>query len=69
MRDLRHISSLFDMRADFVHAHPYGSGHINDTYCASHNLDRCRNQFAFVSKLEMRMTELVGVVDRVQQGI
>lgn len=22
------------MRADFVHAHPYGSGHINDTYCA-----------------------------------
>lgn len=32
--DLRAISRLFDMRADFVHAHPYGSGHINDTYCA-----------------------------------
>ncbi len=34
MHDLAHVSSLFDMRADFVHAHPYGSGHINDTYCA-----------------------------------
>jgi hypothetical protein len=34
MHDLRAISQLFDLRADFVHAHPYGSGHINDTYCA-----------------------------------
>lgn len=25
---------MFDIRADFVHAHSYGSGHINDTYCA-----------------------------------
>ena len=25
---------MFDIRADFVHAHAYGSGHINDTYCA-----------------------------------
>ncbi len=33
--DLREISSLFDIRADYVHGIPYGSGHINDTYCAS----------------------------------
>jgi hypothetical protein len=33
--DLRKISALFDVRADFVHGIPYGSGHINDTYCAS----------------------------------
>ncbi len=32
--DLREISALFEMSADFVHALPYGSGHINDTYCA-----------------------------------
>ncbi len=32
--DLRSIAALFDMRADFVHAQVYGSGHINDTYCA-----------------------------------
>ena len=32
--DLRAVSEAFDLRADFVHAHPYGSGHINDTYCA-----------------------------------
>lgn len=35
IHDIRAISSLFDMRADFVHAHPHGSGHINDTYCAT----------------------------------
>ena len=35
LHDIRSISSLFDMRADFIHAHPHGSGHINDTYCAT----------------------------------
>lgn len=33
--DLRAIASLFDLRADFIEGIPYGSGHINDTYCAS----------------------------------
>lgn len=35
IHDIRAISALFDMRADFIHAHPHGSGHINDTYCAT----------------------------------
>ncbi len=30
--NLRSICGLFDLRADFVDAIPYGSGHINDTY-------------------------------------
>ncbi len=34
MHDLRAVSDLFEMRADFVDAQPFGSGHINDTYCA-----------------------------------
>jgi Ser/Thr protein kinase RdoA (MazF antagonist) len=33
MHDLRAISALFDMRADFVEAQAFGTGHINDTYC------------------------------------
>jgi len=33
--NLREISGLFDVRADFVHGQAYGSGHINDTYCGS----------------------------------
>ena len=37
MHDLRAISLLFQMRADFIEAHDYGSGHINDTYCATYN--------------------------------
>ncbi|WP_435894484.1 phosphotransferase enzyme family protein [Oceaniferula spumae] len=34
MHNLAEVAGLFDMRADFVNGHPYGSGHINDTYCA-----------------------------------
>jgi hypothetical protein len=34
LHDIRAISSMFDMRADYVSASAYGSGHINDTYCA-----------------------------------
>jgi hypothetical protein len=37
MHDLRAISALFDMRADFLDAHAFGSGHINDTYCATYD--------------------------------
>lgn len=37
MHDLRVISSLFEMRGDFIEAQPFGSGHINDTYCASYH--------------------------------
>lgn len=33
MHDLKSTSNLFDIRGDFVHGYPYGSGHINDTYC------------------------------------
>jgi len=36
MHDLRAISSLFEMRGDFIEAQPFGSGHINDTYCAAY---------------------------------
>jgi Ser/Thr protein kinase RdoA (MazF antagonist) len=32
--DIRAISACFDVRADFVEARAYGSGHINDTYRA-----------------------------------
>ena len=32
--DIRAITSMFDMRADYVSSNAYGSGHINDTYCA-----------------------------------
>lgn len=35
--DLREISTYFDIRADFVSGMPYGSGHINDTYCVTSN--------------------------------
>jgi Ser/Thr protein kinase RdoA (MazF antagonist) len=45
MHDLRHVAALFDMRADFVDGHPYGSGHINDTYCAWYDLAGMRIRY------------------------
>lgn len=45
MHDLRHVSGLFEMRADFVDAQPYGSGHINDTYCAWYDQAGLRIRF------------------------
>jgi Ser/Thr protein kinase RdoA (MazF antagonist) len=35
--DFPSIARLFEMRADFVHAAPYGSGRIHDTYCAEYD--------------------------------
>ncbi len=45
MHDLRLISSLFEMRSDFVEAQPFGSGHINDTYCAWYDQAGCRVRY------------------------
>jgi hypothetical protein len=68
MHDLRHISSLFDMRADFVHAHPYGSGHINDTYCAWYDQAGLRVRFIHQRinhNVFKRPIELMENIDRV----
>ena len=35
--DLRAISRLFALHGDFVDGAPYGSGHINDTYCVNYS--------------------------------
>lgn len=43
--DLHGISRLFDMRCDFVHGHAYGTGHINDTYCATYDQAGSRIRF------------------------
>jgi hypothetical protein len=34
--DISEIASLFDIRGEFYDAAPYGSGHINDTFCATY---------------------------------
>lgn len=44
--DLRAVTSAFDLRADFVQAGSYGSGHINDTYCAW--FDQCGQRLRYL---------------------
>ncbi len=45
MHNLHAVSQLFQMRADFVEAQPFGSGHINDTYCACYDQAGCRVRY------------------------
>ena len=47
MHDLTRIAALFDLRGDFVHGHPYGSGHINDTYCVWYDQAGQRLRYIF----------------------
>ncbi len=35
--DARQVASQFQIYGEFINAGPYGSGHINDTYCAVFN--------------------------------
>jgi aminoglycoside phosphotransferase (APT) family kinase protein len=35
--DIRSISNRFAILGDYLDAAPYGTGHINDTYCATYN--------------------------------
>jgi len=35
--DVRRVASQFQIYGEFINAGPYGSGHINDTYCAVFN--------------------------------
>jgi len=35
--DIRAVANQFHIQGEFLSAEPYGSGHINDTYCAAFN--------------------------------
>jgi Ser/Thr protein kinase RdoA (MazF antagonist) len=68
LSDIRAISAMFDMRADFIHAHPHGSGHINDTYCAT--FDQAGQRVRYVvqrinHKVFKEPVKLMGNIDRV----
>ena len=65
---VRAVAGLFDIRADFVFAEPHGSGHINDTYCAS--FDQAGQRIRYVVQrintlVFTRPAELMENIDRV----
>tara|TARA_R100000027_G_scaffold32582_1_gene23867 strand:- start:5722 stop:6846 length:1125 start_codon:yes stop_codon:yes gene_type:complete len=66
--DFSTITDLFDMRADFVHAYPYGSGHINDTFCAEY--DQAGHRLRYIhqrinSRVFQKPVELMDNIQRV----
>jgi Phosphotransferase enzyme family len=65
MHDLRAISALFQMRADFVVAEAFGSGHINDTYCASYDQAGVRIRYIHQRLNHHVFKDPVGVMENV----
>ncbi len=45
--DVRAIARQFHIYGDFQNAAPYGSGHINDTYCVSFEQAGCATRYIF----------------------
>lgn len=45
--DLRTVARHFDIAGDFLSAEPYGSGHINDTYCVVYDQAGTRVRYIF----------------------
>ena len=45
--DVRAVAAQFQIQGEFVSAAPYGSGHINDTYCAVFNQGGTRIRYIF----------------------
>ena len=45
--DVRGVAGQFQIHGEFVGAAPYGSGHINDTYCAVFNQGGTRIRYIF----------------------
>jgi hypothetical protein len=45
--DVRAVASHFQIAGEFLEAAPYGSGHINDTYCVAFNQGGTRVRYIF----------------------
>ena len=45
--EVRAVASHFQIYGDFLSAEPYGSGHINDTYCVVFNQAGTRVRYIF----------------------
>jgi hypothetical protein len=43
--DLKYISEQFEFCGDFIEAVPYGTGHINDTYCVTYKTGTGSNRY------------------------
>lgn len=45
--DVRAVAREFDLRGEYLEAAPYGSGHINDTYCVIYDQAGTRVRYVF----------------------
>ena len=65
--DVAAAACAFNVDADFVDAQPYGSGHINDTYCAVFHRQRARARFVLQRINHDIFKDPVALMDNIQR--
>ena len=65
--DIRSIAEHFQIQGEFLSAEPYGSGHINDTYCGIYNQGGARVRFIHQRINHNVFKNPVALMDNVQR--
>ena len=65
--DLRAVARQFQISGEFLEAAPYGSGHINDTYCAVFNQGGTRSRHIFQRINHNIFKQPVALMENVQR--
>ena len=60
--DVRAVAGQFQIPGEFVSAEPYGSGHINDTYCVVFDQAGTRVRYIF-QRINHNIFKNAGVAD------
>ncbi len=65
--DIRSIASKFAIYGDFVDAFPYGTGHINDTFCTVFDQGACRVRYIIQRVNSYIFKDPAGVMENVSR--
>lgn len=65
--DVRAVARQFRIHGDFISAAPYGSGHINDTYCAGFNQSGTAVRYIFQRINHNVFKNPVALMDNIQR--
>ena len=65
--DVRAVARQFQIHGEFLEAAPYGSGHINDTYCVIFNQDGTRVRYIFQRVNHHIFKNPVALIENIQR--
>lgn len=65
--DVRAVTREFELYGEFIHAEPYGSGHINDTYCVVFDQAGARVRYILQRINQNVFKDPVGLMENIQR--